>query len=274
MQRRHFLMSTVIGSVALSKMRRAAPVVQQGSWPYDGAGSIARLGVLTPDFDPVPESELWAMAPSGVSIHASRVPRAGGSGAGFVAAPYVDEAVDRLAEMAPRAILLGYTSSSYALGREEDERVRARLEERAHGIPFIFPAVVAVTALRQLGARKIALIHPPWWTEKANEQGHEYFSRAGFDVLECARVRPERKFAEVKPSEVFEFVSANVPPGTDAVFIGGNGMRAIGAVGALEAEIKRPVLTANQLLMWEALRRLGRAQAVTRYGGIFHRSNT
>jgi hypothetical protein len=29
-------------------------------WQSDGAGSIARIGVLRPDFDPVPESELWA----------------------------------------------------------------------------------------------------------------------------------------------------------------------------------------------------------------------
>jgi hypothetical protein len=43
------------------------------SWQSDGAGALARIGVLTPHFDPVPESELWAMAPPGVSIHASRV---------------------------------------------------------------------------------------------------------------------------------------------------------------------------------------------------------
>jgi maleate isomerase len=45
-------------------------------WQSDGAGSIGRIGVLTPDFDPVPESEMWAMAPPGISIHASRVPYA------------------------------------------------------------------------------------------------------------------------------------------------------------------------------------------------------
>ena len=269
MQRRHFLTSTVLSSVALSTMRRRDLVTQEASWAYDGAASIARLGVLTPDFDPVPESELWAIAPRGVSIHSARVPRAGGSGAGFVAAPYIDDAVDRLVELAPRAILLGYTSSSYALGADADERVRERLQQRARGIPFIFPSSVAIMALRALRVQKVALVHPPWWTATANEQGREYFTRAGFDVLYCARLSPERAFTEVMATEVFNFVTVNVPRGTEAVFIGGNGMRAIGATRALEARLGLPILTANQVLMWEALRRFGRTHLVTQYGRIF-----
>ncbi len=43
-------------------------------WRPDGAGSSARIGVLTPHMDGVPESEFNAMAPSGVSIHTARVP--------------------------------------------------------------------------------------------------------------------------------------------------------------------------------------------------------
>ena len=49
------------------------PGTQRSHWQPDGVGSLARMGVLTPDFDPVPESEMWAMAPHGVSVHASRV---------------------------------------------------------------------------------------------------------------------------------------------------------------------------------------------------------
>jgi maleate isomerase len=43
-------------------------------WQPDGAGWRARVGALTPHLDPVPETELRAMAPQGVSIHAARVP--------------------------------------------------------------------------------------------------------------------------------------------------------------------------------------------------------
>ena len=43
------------------------------SWMPDGAGTRAKIGVLTPHMDPVPESEYQAMAPDGVSVHVARV---------------------------------------------------------------------------------------------------------------------------------------------------------------------------------------------------------
>jgi len=41
-------------------------------WRPDGAGWRARVGLLTPHFDPVPETEFRVMAPEGVSIHSAR----------------------------------------------------------------------------------------------------------------------------------------------------------------------------------------------------------
>jgi maleate isomerase len=268
MRRRQFL-AAAVGSAAAS-IAPPRPIAQADSWPADGVGTVARFGVLTPDFDPVPESELWAMVPRGVSIHAARVPRGVGSGAGFVEPPGIDEAIDRLVALAPRAILLGYTSSSYALGREADARVRARLEDRAKGIQVIFPCLAATAALGELGARRIAVVHPPFWTETGNEQGRAYWRAAGFDVLQCVRVEPTRGFTEVAPREIVDFVSARTPREAQAVFIGGNGMRAIGAIKALEARLGKPVLSANQILLWDALRLVGQADRVTDYGGIFN----
>ena len=268
MRRREFLVSAGAGAFAASMGGRPSRT-EGGRWQPDGAGTVGRFGVLTPDFDPVPESELWAMAPRGVSIHAARVPRAGGRGAGFVAAPYADEAVDRLVELGPRAILLGYTSSSYALGADADEAVRTRLETRANGIPVIFTAPTAAAALRQLAVRRLSIVHPPWWTAEANDQGLAYWRAAGFEVVGCVRLQPDRSFTEVPPAEVFEFIGAHTPARADAVFIGGNGLRAVGTLRALEARLGRPVLSANQVLMWEALRRVGQARSIRSYGRLF-----
>jgi hypothetical protein len=39
------------------------------SWQPDGLGYRARISLLPPNDDAVPESELWTMAPEGVSVH-------------------------------------------------------------------------------------------------------------------------------------------------------------------------------------------------------------
>src|SRR5919202_1680024 len=95
MRRREFLVSAGAGALGASMGVRPA-WAQAGRWEPDGVGTVARFGVLTPDFDPVPESELWAMAPRGVSIHAARMPRGGPGPRAFAEPPIADEAVDRL----------------------------------------------------------------------------------------------------------------------------------------------------------------------------------
>ena len=46
-------------------------------------------------------------------------------------------------------------------------------------------------------------------------------------------------FTEVRAAEVFQWVRQNAPREADAVFVGGNGLRAIGAIDALERALSR-----------------------------------
>ena len=48
-----------------------------------------------------------------------------------------------------------------------------------------------------------------------------------------------------------------MPERAEAVFIGGNGLRAVGVIKALEEALNRPVLTANQVAFWQALVLMG-----------------
>lgn len=267
MNRRPFLLQAGISATAA--VLRPAPLrAARTEWERDGVGATARLGVLTPDFDPVPESEMWAMAPRGISVHAARVPWKGDPRE-FAEPPRVDNAVEQLLGVAPRSILFGFTSSSYALGADDDERMRARLERCSQGIPVILTCHAATAALRGLGVKRLSLIHPPWFSDASDRQGATYFRGQGFDVVQCMRIAPERQFTEVAPAELFAFVSAHTPAGAEAVFIGGNGLRAVGAIRALEARLRRPVLSANQVLLWSALRGLGKGYEVRGYGRLF-----
>jgi hypothetical protein len=92
---------------------RAAPPSRRAFKP-DGSGRRARIGVLTPDDDAVPESEFWTMAPDGVSVHAARVPLV--SLEKYSDPPGPDDAVDRLARLPLHNIVFASTTTSYLLG--------------------------------------------------------------------------------------------------------------------------------------------------------------
>jgi maleate isomerase len=70
------------------------------------------------------------------------------------------------------------------------------------------------------------------------------------------------------PAEIYEWIRSHVPSSAQAVFICGNALRAIGVIAALEEDLRRPVLTANQVSLWYALRVAGAEVRVDGYGQL------
>jgi maleate isomerase len=256
------------------------------SWQPDGWDAGVRIGVLTPHADVGPESELRAMAPSGVAIHAARVPfgaMAAGGGMdptvalapvrAFAEPPHVDDATELLAAAPLRAIGFGFTSSAYVLGPAGEADMIARLGAHARGIPVVAPCAAAVEALRLLGTRRVALVDPPWFDLELTGLGVAYYRAAGFHVVFAAAVELPSEQRAITPAGVHDWVAAHTPADAEAVMIAGNGFRAVGAISALEETLARPVLSANQVLLWAALRAAGADPArVAGYGCLFGRA--
>jgi maleate isomerase len=253
-------------------------------WRPDGWGWRARIGVLTPHADIGPEAEFQAMAPEGVSIHAARVPFGVMAPGGamnptialepvraFADPPHVDAAAELLAAAPLHAIAFGFTSSSYVRGAADDAELKARLEGRTRGIPVVITCAAALLALRALGARRLALIDPPWFSAELTALGAEYFRSQGVDVVYAAPAGLPSGQYLVHPGQLYEWARAHVPASAEAVFIGGNGFRAVGAIEALEEDLGRPVLTANQVAFWQALRLSGVRAPVAGYGELLTR---
>lgn len=70
--------------------------------------------------------------------------------------------------------------------------------------------------------------------------------------------------------DLYRWAAGHVPPSAQAVVVGGNGLRAVGVIEALEAELGRPVLTANQMLLWGAMAAAGaQTGSISGYGRLF-----
>ncbi|UQX02368.1 maleate cis-trans isomerase [Streptomyces sp. RerS4] len=252
-------------------------------WQPDGWDVRVRLGILTPHADVGPESELRAIAPAEVGLHVARVPfgamRTGGAMdptiplapvRAFAEPPHVDDATALLAAAPVAAIAYAFTSSAYVIGARGEAYMLERLRERAHGLPVVAPCTAAVEALRLLGAGRIALVDPPWFGPNLSELGRGYYEEAGFEVPYAAPCGLASGQVLIRPEALHAWVATEVPDSADAVVIGGNGFRAVGVIEALEATLGRPVLTANQVLLWGALRAAGApTDGVRGYGGLF-----
>ena len=135
--------------------------------------------------------------------------------------------------------------------------------------------MAATEAFRALKVRRVALFHPPWFTDDAVKKGVAYFESQGFEVVHASHLTPARKVphpnlgSDVNPAELYEWVRKHAPSNLEGIFVAGNGFRAIGVIAALEEDLGKPVLTGNQVAFWYALRLAGVGAQVDDYGQVF-----
>ncbi|TCC46146.1 maleate cis-trans isomerase [Kribbella pittospori] len=251
-------------------------------WEPDGWDVRSRIGVLTPHGDVGPESELQAMAPDGVRVYAARVPFGAMAAGGemdptiplapveaFVQPPHIDEAAALLAAAPLDAIGIGFTSSSYVSGPDREVELVERLEQRTSGIPVVATCAAAVAGFSALGVQRISLVNPPWFDKELDRLGAGYFESQDLTVVQHGSCGLPSSQRSINPSELFAWVVEHTPDEADAVFIGGNGFRSVGVITALEQDLGRPVLTANQSLLWGMLRAARSHARPTGYGALF-----
>jgi maleate isomerase len=244
-------------------------------------GRVIRIGVLSPHLAVGPEAEFPAIAPGLIETRVARVASSDEAGASVAANqplavhalidPRLDEAAERLAAGSIDALGYASTSYAYAAGFAAEAAMVSRLSRR-FGIPVAATCSSTVLALRTLDVARLALVHPPWFDGALNELGMAYFESQGVRVVSSASADLPDEPHQIEPDAVCEWTTRHVGDDAEAVFIGGNGFRAAGAIEPLEIALGRPVMTSNQVLLWSLLAQAGAAPDITGYGQLFARS--
>lgn len=255
----------------------------------DNWGWRARIGMFIVGNEAVPEAEWWAMLPPAVSVHAARV---------TARAPWARWRADRsgvdleddvlrgcrqFAAMRLSAVVIGHSSSSILGGDGWDEAVVAAMT------PLLASGTIATTngldslaALRASGIEHPFLVFPAWFSDETVGAGVRYYASRSFAPAGHLRYDPGRKWRDVPPAELYPQgmgfeqeieplyaqIRAACPESADGVLIAGTGFRCVGIIDALEQDLKRPVLTANQVSLWHCLRLSGVNTPIGGYGSL------
>jgi maleate isomerase len=237
----------------------------------------------------VPEAEWWAMAPTDVSIHAARVtaraPWARWNADKTAVALEDDLArgAKQFAAMKLSAVTVGHSSSSLLGGVGWDEQTVAALRAELGEGPFVTTnGLDTQAALRALHVRKPFLVLPPWFNDETVAAGVRYYADAGLATARHHRYDPGRKWRDLAPNELvpqgaglaqeveplYAQIRSHCPADADGVLIAGTGFRCVAILDALEQDLGRPVVSANQASLWHCLRSSGVRSAVDGYGSL------
>lgn len=226
-----------------------------------------RIGMLLPSVNRVAEPEISAMMPEGVSLHTTRLKLTGSTREELLAmTEKVEEGAALLADAVDLVVFHCTAVSTFDPTMEGNLKRRI---EQATGKPSMTTSEALICAFRTLGIRRIVLITP--YIKATNEReiaflahhGIEVLSDAGMDIAEGCRM------PSIEPGEWYRYTLAHQHPDADAYFLSCTAIRAAPVIAALERDLGKPVVTSNQVMAWQALRRSGVRDQVMGFGRLF-----
>ncbi len=219
----------------------------------------ARLGLLIPPPNVVMEVEFNRWLPPSIPVHATRMSRSTSDvtvESLLEMAQNANEAARLLAMTLPDVIMFGCTSGSLIMGAGWDREIISGIEATT-GIQTLTTSTAVVTALKAIGAGKVAIATP--YSEEVNLRERRFLEAHGFQVLEIrglGLVKSEQ-MGRTPLATVHDLALSVDRPQADALFISCTNFRTMEVIDQLEEELGKPVITSNQASLWMCLKAVG-----------------
>ena len=114
-----------------------------------------------------------------------------------------------------------------------------------------------MAAFEKLGVNRLVLISP--YVRSIHEHEIEFLEEAGFDIVSERNLgcKTSDGYCGVQPAEWIETLSQMKDDRADVYFVSCANIRAIEVLEEMETMLEAPVVTSNQLVIWQALRLAG-----------------
>ncbi|WP_395104962.1 maleate cis-trans isomerase [Actinomadura sp. SCN-SB] len=124
----------------------------------------------------------------------------------------------------------------------------------AAGVPASSTSFAFVNAARHLGVTRVAVAAT--YPADVAERFAAFLAHAGIEVvaLTSRGIITAAEVGTLGRDDVLDFVAANDHPGAEAVLVPDTALHTVAWLDDLEARLGKPVLTANQVSVWEGLR--------------------
>lgn len=228
----------------------------QLSRPY---GWRAKIGLVTPSSNNVNEPEFYRLAPSGVTIHTSRVLLTGemDEDSYHRMAAELERAARELATAEVDIVAYGCTAGSVIVPLSQLTETMTRQT----GTPALVTAGAVVSALRALDVRRVAMGTP--YVDFVNRREMAFLHEHGFEVtrylgLEMGHDQQARRcIGHVAAQAVYRMALEIDSPEAEAIFISCANLATLDVIEDIEQALGKPVVTSNTACFWACLRTLG-----------------
>ena len=131
------------------------------------------------------------------------------------------------------------------------------------------PSTAAIKALKKLKIQKLSIFTP--YSKKLNEEVVEYFKKENFNVTSNSYfdIESDIDIGKVDQNYLYEVLSKIDLKDADALFVSCTALPVLSIIDKLEKKLNKPVLSSNQVLIWDTLENIGKNNSVHGFGKLF-----
>jgi maleate isomerase len=214
------------------------------------------IGMIAP-FDFALDAECWRWLPKDVPLHITRTPHIENTAVTVDLAQELSEdqtiitAVKSLLAIQPASIAYACTSASFVAGRQGEQHIQDVMRT-AGSRAAVTTSGSLITALKHLQINRLAVATP--YNETLSTMLSYFLQDFGFEVVSNGYLDKEDGIAKVSYDAVQALAKFVDRSDAEAIFFSCTNLRTFDILEDLEAELGKPILSANQVTMWAALK--------------------
>lgn len=166
------------------------------------------------------------------------------------------------------SIIWACTSGSFVFGWEGARQQVCALRKVA-GVPASSTSFAFTDAAAALGIRRVAVAAT--YPADIADRFVRFLAAAGVEVVRVSSrgIYTAAEVGTLGRADVLEFASANDDPAAEAVLLPDTALHSVAWLDELEERVGKPVLTANQVSLWQVLRLAGPQPSRRGLGTLF-----
>ncbi|PHQ27094.1 maleate cis-trans isomerase [Marinobacter guineae] len=180
----------------------------------------------------------------------------------------LSKGAEALAGSAIESVMWTSTSASFVLGLDG---IRQQIDtlEKLLRVPASTTAMAFARAVKAIDAGKVAIAAT--YPEDVAQRFREFLNHFDIEVVHLASrgIETAAEVSTLEKDEVINFALANTRNHADALLIPDTALHSVAWLTDLEKATGKPVLTANQVSFWEALRLCGKLTPQSGLGRLF-----
>ena len=163
-------------------------------------------------------------------------------------------------------VVYGCTSGTIAAGHESIEKKIKLAKPEAK---VTTPSTAAITALKKLNIKKISIFTP--YPKKLNDEVVEFFRNEKFEITSNSYfdIESDIDIGKVDPDYLYDVLINMNHKDADALFVSCTALPVLSIIERLEKKINKFVLSSNQALIWDTLKKIGKNNSINGFGKLF-----